>query len=208
MSWESQLTSSSVCRRNFRLRKFDQFCSNQLFLYLLTMITNDPMKMTMVKTRMMAPMASSVRPESAKRKLQPPSQSVARMEQLDEMEMFPEFSIKLSSMLSTLSIESSIPVSRLSSSDSSADESSSPPKDSSCPPNDPSPSEILSLASLASFAKTAGEGRLDILSVELPEKQLLSEGGFRMTMLSTKGSRIASRKERGFEEARWLDGVL
>ena len=165
------------------------------------MITNDPMKMTMVKTRMMAPMASSVRPELAKRKLQPPSQSVAKMEQLDEMERLLKFSIKPSSMLSTLSNESSIPVSRLFSSDSSsADESSSPSKDASRPPNDPSPSEMLSLASLASFAKTAGEGSFDILSSdELAEKQLLSEGGLRMTMLSTNGSRIASRKERGFE---------
>ena len=118
------------------------------------MIMNDPMKMTMVKTRMMAPMASSVRLEPAKRKLQgPPSQFVARMEQLDEL----EFSIKSSS---TLSIESSLPVSRLFSSESSADEFSSPPNDSSAWPNGPSPSEILSLASLDSLAKTAGEGSL------------------------------------------------
>ena len=170
---------------------------------------NDPMKMTMVKTRMMAPMASSVRSVLAKRKLQgSPSQFVARMEQLDEMERLLEFSIKLSSMLSILSIELSIPVSRLFSSDSSADALSSPSKDSSCPPNDPSPSEILSLASLASLANTAGEGSFkDILSVELPEKQLLSKGGFRITMLSTRGLRMASRKERGFEEVRWADSV-
>ena len=172
----------------------------RLVPYLLTITTNDPIKMTMVKTRMIAPMTSSVRPEPAKRKLQPSSQSVARMEQLGvTAETFPS---KLSSRLSTLSIESSV-----CSSDSSSDEFSSPPNDSSCPPNGPSLSEMLSLASLASFAIAAGEGRLFVAEVEFPEKQLLCEGGFRMTMLSTKGSRIASRNERGFEEERWLEDV-
>ena len=93
----------------------------RLVPYLLTITTNDPIKMTMVKTRMIAPMTSSVRPEPAKRKLQPSSQSVARMEQLG-VETFPIS--KLSSRLSTLSIESSV-----CSSDSSSDEFSSPRAD-------------------------------------------------------------------------------
>ena len=39
-------------------------------------------------------------------------------------------------------------------------------------------------------------------------KQLLPEGGFKMTMLSTRGFRIASRKERGLEEGRLRWSVI
>ena len=58
---DNQPASSSVCNKNFRLGKiFDQLDSN-ILAHLLTMMMNEPMKTTMVKTRMTAPITSSVR---------------------------------------------------------------------------------------------------------------------------------------------------
>ena len=73
------------------------------------------MMMTMMMMMMMMAMTitSSVRSELTKRKLQPPGQSVAKMEELEVVfvELVDEFkllSIKSSSMLSTLSRELSM----------------------------------------------------------------------------------------------------
>ena len=58
---DNQPASSSVCNKNFRLGKIiDQLHSN-ILAHLLTMMMNEPMKTTMVKTRMTAPITLSVR---------------------------------------------------------------------------------------------------------------------------------------------------
>ena len=55
---DNQLASSSVCNKNFRLGNiFGQLDSN-ILAHLLTMMMNEPMKTTMVKTRMTAPITS------------------------------------------------------------------------------------------------------------------------------------------------------
>ena len=61
--FDNQLASSSVCNKNFRLGKFliNRIQTSLLIAHLLTMMMNEAMKTTMVKTRMTAPITLAMR---------------------------------------------------------------------------------------------------------------------------------------------------
>ena len=59
--FHNQLASSSVCNKNFRLGKIFDHLDSNILTHLLTMMMNEAMKTTMVKTRMTAPITLSVR---------------------------------------------------------------------------------------------------------------------------------------------------